>query len=144
MHASSYHLFVHLFYIYLDRCYIPAMLYIWIYYVPSFSAKRREILIPMNTLVHGKKITQCGWLNLFGPHIFLCLNAWPMGSNTIRRCGLVGLGGVLLEKWGLLCSAQNEILVSSLVLTEHDINSWLLYYHVCLPTALLPNMMIMN
>jgi hypothetical protein len=24
--------------------------------------------------------------------------AWPMGSDNIRRCGLVGVGVVLLEK----------------------------------------------
>ena len=31
-----------------------------------------------------------GGLNKFVPHRFMCLNAWPTGSGTIRRCGLVG------------------------------------------------------
>ena len=30
----------------------------------------------------------CGGLNRFGPHRLMCLNAWPTGSGTIRRCGL--------------------------------------------------------
>jgi hypothetical protein len=28
----------------------------------------------------------------------MCLNAWPIGSGTIRRCGLIGVGMVLLEE----------------------------------------------
>jgi hypothetical protein len=31
-----------------------------------------------------------GGLNRNGPHRLMCLNTWPMGSDTIRRCGLVG------------------------------------------------------
>ena len=31
----------------------------------------------------------CG-LDTYGPHRFMCLNAWPIGSGTIGRCGLVG------------------------------------------------------
>jgi hypothetical protein len=27
----------------------------------------------------------------------MCLNAWPPGSGSIRRCGLVGVGVVLEE-----------------------------------------------
>ena len=38
----------------------------------------------------------------------MCLNVWLIGSVTIRRCGLVGLGVVLLEEvchcGGRLCS----------------------------------------
>ena len=40
----------------------------------------------------------CGGLNRFGSHRFMCLNAWPIGSGTIRRCGLVGVGVALMEK----------------------------------------------
>ena len=36
-------------------------------------------------------------LNTYGPHRLTCLNARPIGSGTIRRCGLVG-GSVSL--WG--------------------------------------------
>jgi hypothetical protein len=32
----------------------------------------------------------CGGLNRFGLHRLMCLNAWLMGSSTIRRCGLLG------------------------------------------------------
>jgi len=30
-----------------------------------------------------------GGLNRSGPQRLMCLNAWPIGSGTIRRCGLV-------------------------------------------------------
>jgi hypothetical protein len=28
----------------------------------------------------------------------MCLNAWPIGRGTIRRCDLVGVGVALLEE----------------------------------------------
>ena len=33
---------------------------------------------------------ECGGLNRFGLHRPVCLNVWPIGSDTIKRCGLVG------------------------------------------------------
>jgi hypothetical protein len=39
-----------------------------------------------------------GGLNMNGPHRLMCLNAWPIGSGTIRRYGLVGEGVTLLEE----------------------------------------------
>ena len=36
----------------------------------------------------------CGGLNRYGPHRLMYLNAWP----TISRCGLVGVGVILLEE----------------------------------------------
>jgi hypothetical protein len=42
----------------------------------------------------------CDNLNRFGYHRFMCLNAWPMRSGTIRRCGLVG-GSVSLWRQAL-------------------------------------------
>lgn len=33
-------------------------------------------------------------LNRFGCHRLMCLNAWPTGNGTIRRCGLVKVGVV--------------------------------------------------
>ena len=42
-------------------------------------------------------MNRCG-LNRYGPHKLKCLNAWPIASGTIRRCGLVGIGMVLMEK----------------------------------------------
>jgi hypothetical protein len=46
--------------------------------------------------------------------VFEC--AWPIGSGTIRRCGLVAVGVVLLEEvchcggelWDLLCSSYTQ------------------------------------
>jgi hypothetical protein len=62
---------------------------------------------------------ECDGLNRFGPHRFMGLNACPIGSGTIRRCGLVSVGMALLEEvchwfwqfldsrlWGLLCSSS--------------------------------------
>ena len=31
------------------------------------------------------------------PIELMCLNTWPTESDTIRRCGLVGVGMALLE-----------------------------------------------
>jgi hypothetical protein len=33
---------------------------------------------------------ELGGLNRFDSHRLKCLNAWPMRSGIIRRCGLVG------------------------------------------------------
>ena len=39
----------------------------------------------------------CGGLNRFDSHR-LCLNAWPLGSGTFRKCGLTGVHMALLEE----------------------------------------------
>jgi hypothetical protein len=53
----------------------------------------------------------CSGLNGYGPHRFMCLNAWPTGSDTIKRCVRVRIGVTFLEEtyqyrgsglWGLL------------------------------------------
>lgn len=36
----------------------------------------------------------CGGLNRDGPHRLMCLNAWAIGSSTIRRHGPVGKCGL--------------------------------------------------
>ena len=46
----------------------------------------------------GPNIRSCGGLNRYGFHRFMCLNAWPIRSGTIRKCGLVGVGVALLEE----------------------------------------------
>jgi hypothetical protein len=28
----------------------------------------------------------------------MCLNAWPIEDDTVRRCGLIGIGVALLEE----------------------------------------------
>jgi hypothetical protein len=38
-------------------------------------------------------------LHCSGPHRVLCLNAWPIGSDTFRRCS-PGVGVALLEEMG--------------------------------------------
>lgn len=56
----------------------------------------------------------------------MCLNSWPMGSCTIRRTGVVGVGVALLEevngglRFPLLClgSAQCNADDSGLLLPE--------------------------
>jgi hypothetical protein len=35
-------------------------------------------------------VRDCGGLNRYSPHRHMFLNAWPTGSGSIRRCGLVG------------------------------------------------------
>jgi hypothetical protein len=49
-----------------------------------------------------KKITvaeyTCGGLNRTASHRLICVNGWPIGSGTIRRCGLVEIGVVTLEE----------------------------------------------
>jgi hypothetical protein len=49
------------------------------------------------------------------PHRLTCLSAWLIGSGTIRRYGLVGVGVALLkevchcwEGWGLISYAQSR------------------------------------
>ena len=42
-------------------------------------------------------LTSYGGVNRFGPQRPMSVNAWPMGTSTIRRCVLVGVGVVLLE-----------------------------------------------
>ena len=43
-------------------------------------------------------IVWCGGLNRNGSHRFMCLNAWPIEDDTVRRCGLIGIGVALLEE----------------------------------------------
>ena len=46
------------------------------------------LLNPSHTLL-SKSNSSCGGLNGNGPHRFMCVNAWPIGSGTIMRCGLI-------------------------------------------------------
>lgn len=41
---------------------------------------------------------ECGSLSRYGSHRFMCLNAWPMGSDTNRRYGLIGESVAELEE----------------------------------------------
>ena len=56
----------------------------------------------------------CGGLSKNDPHRLMCLNIWPIGNSTIRKCGLVRVGVALLEEicycgvelGGLTCSSK--------------------------------------
>jgi len=48
----------------------------------------------------------CGGMNSYGLHRLICLKAWPMGSDSIRRHGLFGVGwcgliGGSVSLWGM-------------------------------------------
>ena len=50
-------------------------------------------------LLISQPVQPCGNLSTNGPHRLMCLNAWPMRrGTTMRRCGLVEVGVVLLEE----------------------------------------------
>ena len=58
----------------------------------------------------------CGGLNRNGYHAVMCLNAWPIGSGTTMKYGLIGVGVAFLEEvchcgvrlWGLRCSGYGH------------------------------------
>jgi hypothetical protein len=49
-------------------------------------------------LLISQPVQPCGNLSTNGPHRLMCLNAWPTGSNTIRRRVLVGIHVALIEE----------------------------------------------
>ena len=50
-----------------------------------------ERLWTINLLIRGGiLVIHYGGLNRYGLYRLACLNAWPIGSGTIRRCGLIG------------------------------------------------------
>jgi hypothetical protein len=81
----------------------------WQYSHLLFSGKRLMVLLNIwiSNLVRGNSIflvleifsgdNDCGALNRYGPHRLMCLNAWPMGSGTIKMCGLLEVGVALLK-----------------------------------------------
>jgi hypothetical protein len=59
-----------------------------------------------------------------------CLNAWPIGSGTIRKCSLVRVGVALLEE---VCHGGGGAGCSSKAYGSRCSNSQLLHkHHVCL------------
>ena len=95
---------------------------------------------------------QCGGLNRYGPCRLMCLGAWPTGSGTIKRCGLV----LLEQVWPcwrkfLILEVGFEVVYAQAMLSHTVspcclwIKSWLLLqHHVCLDAAMFPTMIIMN
>ena len=63
-----------------------------------------------------------GGLNRYGPHRLMCLNAWPIGSGTNRRCGLVGESVLLCVGAGFEVSYAQAIpsVAHSLPLMSED------------------------
>jgi len=46
-------------------------------------------------------VLEFGWgngLNRNGSHSLMCLNAWLIGGETIRRCGLIEIGVAFWEE----------------------------------------------
>ena len=79
-----------------------------------------------------------------------CFSAWLIRSGTIR-CGFVGVGVALLEK-GRHCGvgASRSYMLKAMPSIDHSLlllladQEVLLQHHVCLHTAMLPAVMIMN
>ena len=46
--------------------------------------------LPYNSEYKKNCQRSCDDLNRYSPQRLMCLNAWPIGSDTIRRYGLVG------------------------------------------------------
>jgi hypothetical protein len=63
----------------------------------AVSLKSTYFLCLSYCFITVKKYHGYGGLNRYSSHSLMCLNAWPKGSGSIRRCGLVG-GGVSM--WG--------------------------------------------
>jgi hypothetical protein len=53
----------------------------------------------------------------------MCLNALPIGSGTIRRCGLVGVGVALLE-WERPCWSGSGLVGVGGALLEWEWPCW--------------------
>lgn len=62
-------------------------------------------------IVKPKFINITGGLTRYGPHRFMCRNAWTTGSGTIKSCELVG-ESVLL--WGQEYSMWHTVSICSL------------------------------
>ena len=125
--------------------------------------ERRDLMIPfvLLTFTFSTLLGDCSGLNRFALHRLMCLNAWPTGSDTIRRCwsgpGLAG-GGVSLWDWALrlLCSSSTQCgskpppnclqkIVSCWMPLDSDVEFQLLFqHHVYLDPAMLPTMMIVD
>lgn len=74
------------------------------------------------------QVDRCGGMNRIGPHKLMCLNVWSIGSGTIRRCSLAGIGMALLEEvwhcgggiWGHIYSQVMPSVVHRLLLLPVD------------------------
>lgn len=66
-------------------------------------------------------VTMCDSLNRNGPYRLVCVNAWHIGSSTIRRSSLIGVSMALLddvchcggEIWVLICGQSRPSMADS-------------------------------
>jgi hypothetical protein len=58
----------------------------------------RDRILYSGLIYNQLRKEDCGDFNRYGPHRLTCLNAWPIGSGTIKRCGIVGETVILLEE----------------------------------------------
>jgi hypothetical protein len=96
----------------------------------------------------------CGGKIGMVPHRFMCLNAWAIGTGTIWRWVLIGIGMALLEEvslwgWALrspmlkLCPVWNPASFWCLWIKMSN-SQQLLQHHVCLHATMFSTVMIMD
>jgi hypothetical protein len=72
----------------------------------AFEVRTKYILIMLWLQAYGGQGVRYSGLNRYGPYRLMCLNAYPIGTNTFRRCGLVVMGVVFLEE---VCHCGNSL-----------------------------------
>jgi hypothetical protein len=79
--------------------------------------KQKQVSFHLLPALHAISLCQdaiadCGGLNRYGPYSLICLYTWSIRTGTVGRCGLVGVGMVLLEEvchyGGGLCSGYTQ------------------------------------
>ena len=102
-------------------------------------------------------IIQCDGLNRYDSHSLMCLNAWAMGSGTIRDYGLIGISMTLVGVGCHWCVGEQALssYVRKLCPVWHTVSFYCLWiqiqrsklflqHHVCLKSVLFPTMTTMN
>ena len=82
----------------------------------------------------------------------MCLNAWPIGSDTIRWCGLLRIGVALLEKvchcgdglWGSVLKLHPVWESLFLAAFRSGYKTSAPQHRVCLHAAMVPAKMVMD
>lgn len=99
-----------------------------------------------------KKWNDCSGLTRYDPHRLMCLNAWPIGSDTIRWCGLLRIGVALLEKvchcgdglWGPMLKLHPVWESLFLAAFRSGYKTSTPQHRVCLHAAMVPAKMVMD
>ena len=82
----------------------------------------------------------------------MCLNAWPIGSDTIRWCGLLRIGVAFLQKvchcgdglWGSVLKLHPVWESLFLAAFRSGYKTSAPQHHVCLHAAMVPAKMVMD